>query len=104
MHQHAPEAEQLLRLPYHISLVRDGQGDDERCWTARVEELPAVTRLNFYDCDLSQVADTDPVPAHVATVIVASAHKRPVPAKDRVRVVLVGEESEAIDQTRHPKS
>jgi hypothetical protein len=27
-----------------------------------------------------------------------------VPAKDRVRVVLVGEESEAIDQTRHPKS
>jgi antitoxin HicB len=40
MDQHAPEAERLLRLPYHISLVRDGQGDDERCWTARVEELP----------------------------------------------------------------
>jgi site-specific DNA recombinase len=33
----------------------------------------------------------------VAKVIVASAHKRPVPAKDRVRVVLVGEEAEAID-------
>ena len=40
MHQHAPEAERLLRLPYHIVLVRDGEGDDERCWTARVEELP----------------------------------------------------------------
>ena len=40
MDQHAPEAERLLRLPYHISLVRDAQGDDERSWTARVEELP----------------------------------------------------------------
>jgi site-specific DNA recombinase len=39
----------------------------------------------------------------VAKVIVASAHRRPVRAKDRVRVVLVGEESEAIDETRHPK-
>jgi antitoxin HicB len=40
MHQHAPEAERLVRLPYHIVLVRDEEGDDERCWTARVEELP----------------------------------------------------------------
>jgi site-specific DNA recombinase len=58
-----------------------------------------------------EVWDATPLPqrrkllqAAVAKVIVASAHKRPVPAKDRVRVVLVGEESEAIDQTRHPKS
>jgi hypothetical protein len=27
----------------------------------------------------------------VAKVLITSAHKRPVPAKDRVRVVLVGE-------------
>jgi len=58
-----------------------------------------------------EVWDATPLPQRrkllqvaVAKVIVASAHKRPVPAKDRVRVVLVGEESEAIDQTRHPKS
>ena len=58
-----------------------------------------------------EVWDATPLPQRrkllqiaVAKVIVVSAHKRPVPAKDRVRVVLVGEESEAIDQTRHPKS
>jgi len=58
-----------------------------------------------------EVWDATPLPQRrrllqvaVTKVIVASAHKRPVPAKDRVRVVLVGEESEAIDQTRHPKS
>jgi antitoxin HicB len=38
MHQHAPEAERLLQLPYHIVLVRDGEGD--KGWTARVQELP----------------------------------------------------------------
>jgi len=58
-----------------------------------------------------EVWDATPLPQRrkllqvaVAKVIVASAHKRPVPAKDRVRVVLVGEESEAIDQMRHPRS
>jgi antitoxin HicB len=40
MGQRAPEAERLLRLPYHIVLVRESEGDDERCWTARVQELP----------------------------------------------------------------
>ena len=40
MGQRAPEAERLLRLPYHIVLVRDGEGDNEDCWTARVQELP----------------------------------------------------------------
>src|SRR6266513_370085 len=40
MGQRAPAAEQLLRLPYHIVLVHDAEGDDERCWTARVQELP----------------------------------------------------------------
>jgi antitoxin HicB len=40
MEQRAPEAERFLRLPYHIVLVRDGEGDDGRCWIARVEELP----------------------------------------------------------------
>ena len=51
-----------------------------------------------------EVWDATPLPQRrrllqvaVTKVIVASAHKRPVPAKDRVRVVLVGEESEAID-------
>ena len=34
------EAERLLRLPYHIVLVRDGEGDNEDGWTARVQELP----------------------------------------------------------------
>jgi hypothetical protein len=45
-----------------------------------------------------EVWDVTPMPQRhkllqvaVAKVIVASAHKRPVPAKDRVRVVLVGE-------------
>jgi antitoxin HicB len=40
MEQRAPAAERLLKLPYHIVLVREAEGDDERCWTARVEELP----------------------------------------------------------------
>lgn len=40
MGQRAPEAERLLRLPYHIVLVRDGEGDNEDGWTARVQELP----------------------------------------------------------------
>jgi antitoxin HicB len=40
MGQRAPEAERLLRLPYQIVLVRDGEGDNEDCWTARVQELP----------------------------------------------------------------
>jgi antitoxin HicB len=40
MRQRAPAAEQLLKLPYHIVLVRDAEGDDERRWTARVQELP----------------------------------------------------------------
>ncbi|MFL5837538.1 MAG: type II toxin-antitoxin system HicB family antitoxin, partial [Solirubrobacteraceae bacterium] len=40
MGQRAPAAERLLKLPYHIVLVRDGEGDDERRWTARVQELP----------------------------------------------------------------
>jgi predicted RNase H-like HicB family nuclease len=40
MGQRAPAAERLLKLPYHIVLVRDAEGDDERCWTARVQELP----------------------------------------------------------------
>jgi antitoxin HicB len=40
MQRHAPEAERHLMLPYHIVLVRDGEGDDELCWTARVQELP----------------------------------------------------------------
>jgi antitoxin HicB len=37
---HAQEAERLLKLPYHIVLMRDAEGDKERCWTARVQELP----------------------------------------------------------------
>jgi antitoxin HicB len=40
MGQRAPAAERLLKLPYHIVLVRDAKGDDERRWTARVQELP----------------------------------------------------------------
>src|SRR5215212_708030 len=40
MGQRAPAAERLLKLPYHIVLVRDAAGDDERRWTARVQELP----------------------------------------------------------------
>jgi antitoxin HicB len=40
MGQRAPAAERLLKLPYHIVLVRDADGDDERRWTARVQELP----------------------------------------------------------------
>jgi predicted RNase H-like HicB family nuclease len=38
--QRAQEAERLLSLPYHIVLMRDSEGDKERCWTARVQELP----------------------------------------------------------------
>src|SRR5215213_2855857 len=33
-------SERRLKLPYHIVLVRDADGDDERRWTARVQELP----------------------------------------------------------------
>jgi antitoxin HicB len=40
MGQQAPAAERLLKLPYHIVLVRDAEGDDGQCWTARVQELP----------------------------------------------------------------
>src|SRR5919204_246410 len=40
MGRHAQEAERLRRLPYHIVLMRDAEGDEERCWTARVQELP----------------------------------------------------------------
>lgn len=40
MGQRAPAAERFLKLPYHIVLVRDAEGDDERRWTARVQELP----------------------------------------------------------------
>jgi antitoxin HicB len=40
MGQRAPQAERLLGLPYHIVLVRDCEDNDERCWTARVQELP----------------------------------------------------------------
>jgi antitoxin HicB len=40
MGQRASAAERFLKLPYHIVLVRDAEGDDERRWTARVQELP----------------------------------------------------------------
>ena len=40
MGSRAQEAERLRRLPYHIVLMRDVEGDKERCWTARVQELP----------------------------------------------------------------
>jgi predicted RNase H-like HicB family nuclease len=40
MEARTQEAERLHRLPYHIVLMRDAEGDEQRCWTARVQELP----------------------------------------------------------------
>lgn len=55
----------------------------------------------------SEAWDATPMPQRrkllqvaVAKVIVTRAGRRPVPARDRVRVVLVGEESEATDHER----
>jgi predicted HicB family RNase H-like nuclease len=39
MAQSARELDRFLELPYHITLVRDEDGDAQS-WTARVEELP----------------------------------------------------------------
>src|SRR5215211_3980335 len=82
MGQRAPAAERLLKLPYHIVLVRDADGDDERRWTARVQELPgcearertseeaarAISRAmeEWLDAALQRGADI-PEPRHAST-------------------------------------
>ena len=71
---------------------------------AVVHDLEELRPPPDFDLDIlratfsAEVWDVTPMPKRrkllqvaVAKVIVASAHRRPVPAEDRIRVVLVGE-------------
>jgi hypothetical protein len=42
---------------------------DRKASLARIKELPKLTELNFYKCDLSHVDESDPVPQHVKRVL-----------------------------------
>lgn len=44
---------------------------DRKASLARIKELPKLTELNFYGCDLSHVDENDLVPQHVKRVLLA---------------------------------
>jgi uncharacterized protein YjbI with pentapeptide repeats len=44
---------------------------DRKASLARIQELPKLTELNFYGCDLSHVDENNPVPQQVKTVLLA---------------------------------
>jgi hypothetical protein len=44
---------------------------DRKAALSRLQELPKLTTLEFYSCDLSKIAESDPVPAKVKTVLIA---------------------------------
>lgn len=45
---------------------------DRRAALERIQQLPKLTTLKLYHCDLSKVNETDPVPANVMTVLISS--------------------------------
>lgn len=45
---------------------------DRRAALERIQQLPKLTTLKFYGCDLSKVDEKDPVPAKVHTVLISS--------------------------------
>lgn len=45
---------------------------DRRAALERIQQLPKLTTLKFYGCDLTMVDEKDPVPAKVQTVLISS--------------------------------
>ena len=69
--------EQLLRVPLdeirsaETLTIDDLRDKDRRAVLTRLAELPKLTTLKFYGCDLSHVDEHDPVPATVNSVLIS---------------------------------
>lgn len=69
--------ESLIKRPFDE--IRDAEtvtiddlvDTDRKAALSRIQQLPKVTTLNLYGCDLSRVDATDPVPAKVTDVLIA---------------------------------
>jgi hypothetical protein len=62
----------IAEINSHETISLDGlAGKDQKAALTRLQELPKLTEIKFYNCDLSKVDSTDPIPLKVKTVLLA---------------------------------